>query len=75
MGYQNDKVTSLLESARAEPDQAARARLYREAEVQIAADAPMLFLTFPATLQASVKALDWVQYPDGAFRFQFAKLS
>ena len=75
MGYQSDKVTSLLESARAEPDQAARARLYREAEVQIAADAPMLFLTFPATLQASVKALDWVQYPDGAFRFQFAKLS
>ena len=75
MGYQSDKVTSLLESSRAEPDQAARARLYREAEVQIAADAPMLFLTFPATLQASVKALDWVQYPDGAFRFQFAKLS
>ena len=75
MGYQNDKVTSLLERARAEPDQAARAKLYREAEVQIAADAPMLFLTFPATLQAAVKALEWVQYPDGAFRFQFAKLA
>jgi peptide/nickel transport system substrate-binding protein len=73
MGYQSDKVTSLLEKARAESDQAARARLYREAEAQIAADAPMLFLTFPATLQASVKALDWVQYPDGAFRLQFAK--
>ena len=73
MGYQSDKVTSLLEKARAEADQAARAKLYREAEVQIAADAPMLFLTFPATLQASVKALTWVQYPDGAFRLQFAK--
>ena len=75
MGYQSDKVTSLLEKARAEPDQGARGQLYREAEVQIAADAPMLFLTFPATLQASVKALDWVQYPDGAFRLQFAKLA
>lgn len=73
MGYQSDKVTALLEKARAEPEQAARGKLYREAEVQIDADAPMLFLTFPATLQASVKALDWVQYPDGAFRMQFAK--
>lgn len=73
MGYQSDKVTGLLEKARAEPEQATRAKLYREAEVQIDADAPMLFLTFPATLQASVKALDWVQYPDGAFRLQFAK--
>ena len=35
----------------------------------------MLFLAFPATLQASVKALDWVQYPDGNFQLQFAKLA
>jgi peptide/nickel transport system substrate-binding protein len=75
MGYQSDKVTSLLEKARAEADQGARAKLYNEAEAQIAVDAPMLFLTFPATLQASVKALNWVQYPDGAFRLQFAKFS
>ncbi len=75
MGYQSDKVTSLLEKARAEADQGARAKLYNEAEAQIAVDAPMLFLAFPATLQASVKSLNWVQYPDGAFRLQFAKFS
>ncbi len=74
MGYQSDKVTDLLEKARSAPAQAERARLYREAEAQIAADAPMLFLTFPATLQASGRALDWMQYPDGAFRLQFARL-
>jgi peptide/nickel transport system substrate-binding protein len=73
MGYSSDKVTDLLEKARSAPAQADRAKLYREAEVQIAADAPMLFLTFPATLQASAKSLDWMQYPDGAFRLQFAK--
>lgn len=75
MGYQSDKVTELLEKARATTAQAERAKLYREAEAQIAADAPMLFLTFPATLQASVKALDWLQYPDGAFRLQFARFT
>jgi peptide/nickel transport system substrate-binding protein len=73
MSYQSDKVTDLLEKARSAPAQADRAKLYREAETQIAADAPMLFLTFPATLQASTKALTWLQYPDGAFRLQFAK--
>jgi peptide/nickel transport system substrate-binding protein len=73
MGYASDKVTDLLEKARSAPAQADRAKLYREAEVQIATDAPMLFLTFPATLQASAKSLDWMQYPDGAFRLQFAK--
>ncbi|MET0219136.1 MAG: ABC transporter substrate-binding protein [Tardiphaga sp.] len=73
MGYQSDKVTDLLDKARSAPAQADRAKLYREAETQIAADAPMLFLTFPATLQASSKSLAWLQYPDGAFRLQFAK--
>ncbi len=73
MGYQSDKVTDLLEKARSAASQDERAKLYREAEAQIATDAPMLFLTFPATLQASTKALNWVQYPDGAFRLQFAK--
>ncbi len=73
MGYQSDKVTDLLEKARSAPDQSERAKLYREAESQIAADAPMLFLTFPATLQAAAKALNWLQYPDGAFRLQFAR--
>jgi len=73
MGYQSDVVTDLLNQARSAPDQAARAKLYRQAEAQIGNDAPMLFLTFPATLQASVKSLSWLQYPDGAFRLQFAK--
>ena len=73
MSYQSDKVTDLLEKARSAPAQTERAKLYREAEAQIATDAPMLFLTFPATLQASIKSLNWLQYPDGAFRLQFAK--
>ena len=73
MSYQSDKVTDLLEKARSAATQPERAKLYREAEVQIATDAPMLFLTFPATLQASTKSLNWLQYPDGAFRLQFAK--
>jgi peptide/nickel transport system substrate-binding protein len=72
MGYQSDKVTALLNSARSTPAQAERSKLYREIEAQIAADAPMLFLTFPATLQASVKRLNWQQFPDGALHLQFA---
>ena len=72
MGYQSDKVSDLLNKARITPAQAERSKLYREAEVQIATDAPMLFLTFPATLQASLKRLNWQQYPDGALRLQFA---
>jgi peptide/nickel transport system substrate-binding protein len=73
MGYQSNAVTDLLEKARSTSGEVERARLYREAEAQIATDAPMLFLTFPATLQASTKSLDWLQYPDGAFRLQFAR--
>jgi len=72
-GYASQPVTELLAKARSTADQGGRAKLYRSAERQIAEDAPMLFLTFPATLQASVSALDWVQYPDGAFRIQLAK--
>jgi len=72
-GYASQPVTELLAKARSTADQGERAKLYRSAERQIAEDAPMLFLTFPATLQASVSALDWVQYPDGAFRIQLAK--
>ncbi|MEO7242538.1 MAG: ABC transporter substrate-binding protein [Variovorax sp.] len=75
MGYQSDKTTQLLEKARAEVDPSVRAKLYQEAQTQIAEDAPMLFLTFPATLQASTKALTWTQYPDGAFHLYLAKLA
>jgi peptide/nickel transport system substrate-binding protein len=73
MGYQSAEVTDLLEKARSAQGEAERAKLYRQAEAQIATDAPMLFLTFPATLQASTKSLNWLQYPDGAFRLQFAE--
>jgi peptide/nickel transport system substrate-binding protein len=74
-GWQSDKVDDLLQKARTTTDRKARAALYREAERAIAEEAPMLFLTFPAILQASTKALEWLQYPDGALRLQFAKLS
>ncbi len=73
-GWQNEEVDSLLKQARAEPEQPARAALYQKAQRIIAEEAPMLFVAFPATLQASTKALDWVQYPDGALRLQFATL-
>jgi peptide/nickel transport system substrate-binding protein len=73
MGYQSDKVTEMLEKARAAASQDERAKLYREIETQIATDAPILFLLFPATIQASTKPLNWTQWPDGAFRLQFAR--
>jgi len=72
-GYHNDDVTGLLQAARAESDQDKRARLYRIAQAQIASDAPMLFVAFPATIQASSALLDWDQFPDGAFQLQFAR--
>ena len=53
-------------------DQTARAALYREAQRRISDALPILFLTFPAVLQASAASLDWPQYPDGALRLQFA---
>jgi peptide/nickel transport system substrate-binding protein len=72
-GWESEEVDALLRDARAETDQDARRDLYRAAEEAIAEDAPMLFLTFPATIQASSTSLDWLQYPDGAFRLQFAR--
>ena len=74
-GYKSDTVDELLQKARTTSGEEARAPLYRQAQEQIAEDAPMLFLTFPATLQASIKGLDWTQYPDGALRLQFAKFN
>ncbi len=71
-GYDSAAVTDLLTKARG-ASATERTGLYRAAERQIAEDAPMLFLTFPATLQTSAATLDWVQYPDGAFKLQFAK--
>ncbi|MEO1201691.1 MAG: ABC transporter substrate-binding protein [Pseudomonadota bacterium] len=67
-GYQSEVVDALLKEARTTTDQAERARLYREAEAQIAADAPMLFVHFDAALQASDPKLTFTQHPDGSFR-------
>ena len=72
-GWQSEETDALLRAARAEPAQAARADLYRQAQRIISEEAPMLFLVFPAVLQAS-SSVDWVQYPDGALRLQFATM-
>lgn len=71
-GWENEEADALLRQARTETDQAARAALYRQAQEIIADELPLLFIAFPATLQAAVQGLDWVQYPDGALRLQFA---
>ncbi|MDT7952619.1 MAG: ABC transporter substrate-binding protein [Acetobacteraceae bacterium] len=67
-GYDSPEVTALLEKARSESDQTARATLYKQAQDKLVADAPMLFLHFDAILQASTAKLKWTQYPDAAFR-------
>jgi peptide/nickel transport system substrate-binding protein len=71
-GYRNDDVTELLRQGRSANSEAERGPIYRLAQAKIAADLPMLFLTFPATIQASRRELDWNQNPDGAFRLNFA---
>jgi peptide/nickel transport system substrate-binding protein len=71
-GWQDDETDALLREARSTIDQTARAALYREAQRRISDAVPILFLTFPAILQASAASLDWPQYPDGALRLQFA---
>ena len=73
-GWQSDTVNDLLVKARSVVDPAERAALYRKAEEGIAAEQPMLFVHFDATIQAASSKLDWIQYADGAFRLQFAKL-
>lgn len=71
-GYENDEVTDLLGQGRVASSEVERAALYRLAQAKIAADLPMLFLSFPATIQASRRELDWSQNPDGAFRLNLA---
>ncbi|WP_299818987.1 ABC transporter substrate-binding protein [uncultured Jannaschia sp.] len=73
-GWKNEEVDRLLKDARTETDQTARAELYAQAQRIIADEAPLLFLVFPEKLQASVADLDWTQWPDGAFRLQFATM-
>lgn len=74
-GYDSDEVSGMLQEARATGEQAGRAVLYRQAQKRIAEDAPMLFVMFPKTIQASVASLDWEQHADGSFRLQFADFS
>jgi peptide/nickel transport system substrate-binding protein len=71
-GYENDEVADLLRKGRSASSKDERASIYRRAQAKIAADLPMLFLTFPATIQASRRELNWNQNPDGAFRLNFA---
>ena len=61
-------MTALLGKARSEIDRSTRAKLYHEAQNLLAQDAPMLFLHFDATLQASDAKLKWTQYPDASWR-------
>jgi peptide/nickel transport system substrate-binding protein len=72
-GYSSNEVTELLERARQELDQGRRGLLYRRAEAIIADDAPVLFVSFPAMIQASSRDLEWTAYPDGALHLQFAR--
>jgi peptide/nickel transport system substrate-binding protein len=72
-GYDNPEVTQMLQEARAEADQATRATLYRRVQMRISEDAPLLFLVFPETIQASLASLDWDQYPDAAFRLWYSR--
>lgn len=74
-GWRSDAVNDLLVKARSVFDPAERAALYRKAEEGVAAEQPMLFVHFDATIQAASTKLDWTQYADGAFRLQFAKLN
>jgi peptide/nickel transport system substrate-binding protein len=73
-GWQSDTVTDLLTKARSVVDIAERAKLYRAAEEAIAAEMPMLFVHFDATIQAASAKLEWTQYADGALRLQFASM-
>ncbi len=72
-GYDNPALTAMLRDARIRPSQAERATIYRQAQRVIANDCPMLFLHFDATIQASVAALRWTQYPDAVLRLYDAR--
>ncbi|MGH7264658.1 MAG: ABC transporter substrate-binding protein, partial [Candidatus Rokuibacteriota bacterium] len=51
-GYSNAELDQLLEKGRATFDQKERARLYQQAQKLIAADAPVVYLVYPAEIQA-----------------------
>ena len=71
-GYENAEVDAMLREARTATDEAERGQLYRDAEAQIAEDAPLLFMHFDAPLQASSEGFTFEQQPDGSFRLNAA---
>jgi peptide/nickel transport system substrate-binding protein len=71
-GYENAEVDKAMRDARTTVDQAQRAALYQQAQAQIAEDAPMLFMHFDSTLQASSPGFVFEQQPDGSFRLSGA---
>jgi peptide/nickel transport system substrate-binding protein len=69
--YSNPKVDELLNTARETTDLQARTKAYREAEVILADDAPVIFLHSQAWLKAWNKKLrDYQELADGRFRFE-----
>jgi peptide/nickel transport system substrate-binding protein len=60
-GYANPELDQLFEKGRATFDPRERARLYQQAQRVIAADAPILFIVYPAEIQALSKRIQgWV---------------
>jgi peptide/nickel transport system substrate-binding protein len=59
--YANRELDQLLEKGRATFDQKERARIYQQAQRLIAQDAPVLYLVYPAEIQAVSKRIQgWV---------------
>ena len=60
-GYANGEVDKLLERGRATFDQKERARIYQQVQKLIAADVPVVYLVYPAEVQALNKRVQgWV---------------
>lgn len=60
-GYENPELDRLLEQGRATADPQARARIYQQAQRFMAWDAPVIFLVYPAEIQAlSRRVQHWV---------------
>jgi peptide/nickel transport system substrate-binding protein len=69
--YRNERVDALLDQARAIYDQAARKKLYAEAQQQIVSDLPVVPLIFGAeyaAMRAGVNGFEWI--PDQIPRFR-----
>lgn len=72
-GYRNPDVDTMLDTARTNPDQAERAKLYAAIKDQIQRDLPYIFMFFSAEFTAaSSKLHDIVTTPDQVPRFRAA---